>query len=245
MIKEFKSYPATYLIILICTSFYFFLEYKGGTEDLPGNLRLIKYGARHVTSINQGEWWRLIVPIFMHIGFLHIFSNTACLIIVGRIIEKIFGSTGYILVFIITGILSNICSYFFSSSNPLAVGAGMSGSIFGLFGIYIAYLILNKSELGDYGKNMLILCSVFVGANIFIDVISNSINIFGYGIDTTAHFSGLISGLLIGFYFFINKNRVFNLLSINRDTNSISLNYRYIVTVIFTIGTVLTVLNIK
>ena len=89
------------------------------------------------------------------------------------------------------------------------------------------------------------LCSVFVGANIFIDIISNSINIFGYGIDTTAHFSGLISGLLIGFYFFINKNRVFNLLSINRDTNSISLNYRYIVTVIFTIGTVLTVLNIK
>ena len=189
MLNELKLHPGTYFLFLTNIIAYLFLEYKGGTEGIYGQINLIKYGARYGPAIIQGEWWRLVVPIFLHIGIFHIFTNLVGLLIIGRITEKIFGSLGYVVIYFLTGIIGNICSFYFSPN----IGAGASGAIFGLFGTYIAYLFINRSYLGRVGKDMLLSVLFIVLVNIFFGLFSN-------GIDNTAHFCGLISGLVIGFY---------------------------------------------
>ena len=114
MLNELKLNPGTYYIFLANIIAYLFLEYKGGTEWIYGQINLIKYGARYGPAIIQGEWWRLIVPIFLHIGIFHIFTNLIGLLIIGRIVENFFGTIGYVVVYFLTGIIGNICSFYFS-----------------------------------------------------------------------------------------------------------------------------------
>ena len=140
-------------------------------------------------SISRGEYWRLLTPIFMHIGFFHLVVNSFGLIVFGPIMEKIFGPTRFLLIYIMTGIWGNI----FSFISGISVGAGASGALFGVAGSYAAYLYLNKDDLGKFGRESLVGLSWIVGINI----------IFGFtvsGIDNSAHLGGLISGIIIGYF---------------------------------------------
>ncbi len=42
----------------------------------PSGVTLVKYGAKDAGLITkEGQWWRLITPIFLHAGIFHILSN--------------------------------------------------------------------------------------------------------------------------------------------------------------------------
>ena len=159
---------------------------NGGSKNW---LTLVYYGAKEGLSISRGEYWRLLTPIFMHIGFFHLVVNSFGLIVFGPIMEKIFGPTRFLLIYIMTGIWGNI----FSFISGISVGAGASGALFGVAGSYAAYLYLNKDDLGKFGRESLVGLSWIVGINI----------IFGFtvsGIDNSAHLGGLISGIIIGYF---------------------------------------------
>jgi len=81
-------------------------------------------------EVREGQVWRLITPIFLHFGFLHILFNMFWLYDLGSLIENRRG-TGYFLAFILlAAIISNIVQY--SVSGPSF--GGMSGVVYGLFG---------------------------------------------------------------------------------------------------------------
>src|SRR5690606_22236904 len=62
----------TYLLIAINTLLFLLLEFKGGSENTS---TLIEFGAKLNPLIVDGEWWRLITSMFLHIGLLHFVSN--------------------------------------------------------------------------------------------------------------------------------------------------------------------------
>jgi GlpG protein len=81
-------------------------------------------------EVREGQVWRLITPIFLHLGFLHILFNMFWLHDLGSLIENRRG-TGYFLAFILlAAIISNIVQYCVSGPNF----GGMSGVVYGLFG---------------------------------------------------------------------------------------------------------------
>ncbi len=82
-------------------------------------------------SILHGQIWRLITPIFLHFGFLHILFNMMWFKDLGGAIE-LRKSSRFLLVFIlVTAALSNAAE-FWVSGHPLF--GGMSGINYGLLG---------------------------------------------------------------------------------------------------------------
>nr|WP_269757964.1 rhomboid family intramembrane serine protease [Thalassobacillus sp. C254] len=82
--------PILTTILLICIlSVYFIVEQQGGSTNIT---TLIDFGAKYNPAIIDGEWWRLLTAMFLHIGFLHLFMNSLALYFLGGAVERIYGT---------------------------------------------------------------------------------------------------------------------------------------------------------
>ena len=91
-----------------------------GTRAYPGN----------VDAIWRGQPWRLVTPMFLHFGWLHLIFNLWWLKDLGTAVERVFSSR-YLLVFVlVVGVVSHVFEYLMSG--PTTFG-GMSGVVYGLF----------------------------------------------------------------------------------------------------------------
>jgi GlpG protein len=91
----------------------------------------------------RNEWWRLVTPIFIHYGAVHLIFNMACLIVLGTAVERRIGSGAFLGLVLLIAVPSNLASYYFHfgadipgfySLQPNPLGGGMSGVLYGLFG---------------------------------------------------------------------------------------------------------------
>lgn len=81
-------------------------------------------------EIRRGEIWRLISPVFIHFGVLHLILNMLWLFDLGSMIESRQGVVRLLLLFVVIAALSNLGQYY--SNHPLF--GGMSGVVYGLLG---------------------------------------------------------------------------------------------------------------
>lgn len=169
----------TYIFIVIQVAFFLWLELKGGSTDTN---TLIKYGAKFNYYIYEGEWWRFITPIFIHIGFLHLVMNTLSLYYLGTAVERMYGHYRFVFIYFFAGAVGFIASFL---TSPL-VSAGASGAIFGCFGALLYFGLI-------YPK----LFSRTMGANVIGILVINIIIGFSVSsIDNAGHLGGLAGGFL-------------------------------------------------
>ena len=92
-VNEWKKYPATYLLLGL-TTLTFICQYLLNSFQATSPLSLFKMGAMFGTFVqyNPLELWRLITPIFVHIGVEHFLFNMLTLYFMGRMAEQIFGT---------------------------------------------------------------------------------------------------------------------------------------------------------
>jgi len=173
----------TYMILGINIAAWLIMNLAGLLFGWSMNAQLIYFGAKVNALIVRGEYWRLITAMFLHIGVAHLFFNSYALYIYGPIVEKLYGKTKYILIYLISGLIGSIFSYALSP-NP---SAGASGAIFGLMG---ALLYFRKQKKGlfqrIFGPGLILI----IGINLLYGFIQP-------GIDNWGHIGGLIGGYLI------------------------------------------------
>ena len=133
-IANWRSVPLTLTLIgLSCLGFL--LVYL-----LPGLVGALTFTAFEIRDdqlrfvANGGQYWRLLTPIFLHFGWLHIAFNCLWMWQLGGKLEQQFGSLMLGLLVVVIGIGSNVCQFLWSGSVPFG---GMSGVIYGLLGYCI------------------------------------------------------------------------------------------------------------
>ncbi|MBM7651628.1 rhomboid family protein [Neobacillus cucumis] len=189
----FNSKPVfTYVFIIIQLLVFLWLELKGGSTNTS---TLIKYGAKENALIYEGEWWRFITPVFLHIGFLHLAMNSLALYYLGTTVERIFGKARFTFIYLFAGFTGVIASFLFSPN----LSAGASGAIFGCFGALLYFgAMFPKLFFRTMGWNII----VVLGINL----------VFGFsasGIDNAGHLGGLAGGFLAaGITYFPKKKQL-------------------------------------
>ena len=174
----------TYGLLAVNVLVWLAMTLAGGSDNPQV---LLNFGAKYGPAILAGEYWRLFTPMFLHIGFLHLAFNSYALYILGPEVERFFGHTRFLVIYLLTGILSSVASYLFDSS----LAAGASGAIFGLVGALTAFYYAGRQVLGKLGQSRL---NNLLG----VVVINLLIGFTVPNIDNWAHLGGLVSGLLIG-----------------------------------------------
>nr|WP_246427955.1 rhomboid family intramembrane serine protease [Paenibacillus phyllosphaerae] len=184
-----RGAPLTIAFTVINVIVWLLMTYYGGSTSTR---TLIDFGAKYGPLINEGQYWRLITPIFLHIGGLHLWFNTVALLSLGGRIERVIGPVTFLFLYLFSGFTGNVASYLFSPS----ISAGASGAIFGLMG---ALLYLSMKEPDTWGETM--------GFSIYSGLLMNVILGFVVpGIDNYAHFGGLAGGFLFAYLFALLTN---------------------------------------
>jgi membrane associated rhomboid family serine protease len=152
---------------------------------------LIAYGAKENNLIIQGQYWRFVTPIFLHANLLHIALNMLNLVVLGVFLERLVGHTRFLLIYLVTGIISIIASFYFM---PQEISVGASGAIFGLVGAYSIFVLMHRRAFRNGGIPVLLWLIVVIVGNL-------SIGFFVPNVDNYAHLGGLLSGCLLGWWF--------------------------------------------
>jgi len=151
---------------------------------------LLRLGARQSLLILSGEWWRLIVPIFLHGGLLHIVMNSWVLMDLGPQLEELYGSARYLFLYIAIGIfsfaVSTVWNLYTFAGYGLAIGA--SGSLMGLIGLMLAITTKRGGAMMQMMRRQLIKWVIYIFILGFV---------IG-GIDNAAHLGGLVAGYGLG-----------------------------------------------
>jgi rhomboid protease GluP len=176
----------TYLLIGSNVVIFLLMTLAGGSTRIE---TLLEFGAMYRPLFTAGEYWRLVTPIFLHIGLLHLLFNMYALLVLGNVVEQIYGPVRYFLIYLFSGIAGALASVRFST----AVSAGASGAIFGLAGITLAVGYRYRDRVPANFKRA-------VGRGIIPFVIFNlAYGFSNQGIDNFAHLGGLVAGILLAF----------------------------------------------
>jgi rhomboid protease GluP len=131
-----------------------------------------------------GEYWRLVTPMFLHIGWMHLLWNTYASVGWCAVVEKVIGKGRFLAVYLASGIGGACASVLFHR----VTSAGASGAMFGIIG---ATLILRYRVLGSFAA---FTRDRFVRSNLVTMGIWTAIGLTAINMDNFAHGGGLVVG---------------------------------------------------
>jgi len=157
------------------------MEASGGSTRTQ---TLILFGAKVNSLIAQGEYWRLLTSVFLHIGALHLLFNSIALLSFGRLAETIYGHGRFLAIYLVAGVSGSVLS---AILNPRGISAGASGAIFGLAGALAIFFAVNRNKGPMTGQGQL-------GSIVALLAINAVFGVLNPMIDNWAHAGGLLAG---------------------------------------------------
>lgn len=181
-----KGFIATPILIDLNILVFIVMIASGVGIMSPSTLSLLKWGADFGPLTLTGDWWRAVTCNFIHIGAFHLLMNMYAFMYVGLLLEGLIGSRRMFMSYLLTGLCSAVFSLYMHGET---ISAGASGAIFGLYGIFLAFLFFHRIAK-EQRKTLLTSILIFVGYNLVYGMKA--------GIDNAAHIGGLLSGFLLG-----------------------------------------------
>jgi len=142
---SYNSYLINTLAAINIAVFFFELASPVKSSD-AGILSLpLLFGAKINELILNGEWWRLITPMFLHSGLLHIAFSSWALLTFGPLVDTAYGSFAFCMIYFLGGVCGNLMSFFHTPDATV----GGTGPVLAIIGSWIIYLFQNREALGE------------------------------------------------------------------------------------------------
>ncbi len=164
---------------------------------------LLGAATRHL-MIDQGEWWRAVTALTLHVDASHVTGNTVWGILLGCGLALQIGAGGALLLGLLSGIGGNLLATWIGEAPRSAIGA--STAVLGLVGLLAGLRFLQKirepvnsaSATGLRRQSWRALVAGLAGLAIFGSAEHT---------DLTGHLAGFVCGILLSpIALWINKN---------------------------------------
>lgn len=140
----------------------------------------------------EWSWFALLAPftsLFLHSGWMHVGFNTVTMVLAGVFFERLFGSRGAVVFFVLSGVCGSIL-YILLNPFSTAPLVGASGGISGLFAVVMLLLHRNAQMRGGAMQQQNI--PVFIIVWIVLILVTGLID---PNTAWEAHLGGFLSGL--------------------------------------------------
>ncbi|MBZ9784485.1 rhomboid family intramembrane serine protease [Pseudomonas sp. REP124] len=142
-------------------------------------------------SLAAGQWWRLVTPMLIHFGILHLAMNGMWYWELGRRIESRQGTINLVGLTLLFSLVSNYSQYLYTG--PSLFG-GLSGVLYGLLGHCWIFQLLAPNAAYRLPRGVLAMMLIWL-----VVCMSGLVSAIGFGeIANAAHVSGLLVGCLTG-----------------------------------------------
>ena len=151
------------------------------------------YFATLEQTLSEGQWWRMITPIFVHFGLLHLAMNSMWYWELGRRIEQRQGASMLLGLTLLFGVISNLSQYAFGGPG---IFGGLSGVLFGLLGHCWLFQKVSPNEAYRLPPGVVVLMLVWL-----VICLTGVVDVVSFGtlaIANAAHVGGLVAGCITG-----------------------------------------------
>ena len=156
-----------------------------------------------VVSILLGSYYKILIVAnyevqrfltagFVHLDFLHVIMNSIALINLGLIIERIYGTRKFVIIFLVSIIMGSLF-VFVGQGNGVVLGA--SGGLYGLMGALFVYSFESKLIQQPAIRNQFLRIILI---NLLISLMP-SVSLLG-------HVGGMVAGILLAIFFSTTKS---------------------------------------
>lgn len=190
-LEALKSIPvtATLLILSLLGASLVWIDFDW--VNLFTFYEITRVGDDYRFDFPPGQYWRLVTPIFIHFGVLHIVFNALWTWELGRRIETMQGGFQLLGITLLIGVGSNIAQGMITTGG---VFGGMSGVIYGYLGYMVVWSALRPERsfglpgaIVAFMLGWLLLC------------LAGFARVLGLGeIANAAHVGGLLMGAVLG-----------------------------------------------
>jgi len=195
------GFSAIQLLILVLL-----LIFNGGFAPMalnpmlgPHAYMLDDFGAKNASRmVHHHEWWRLMSPMLLHSGVLHLLGNVMVQLRLGVLLEIQWGHHLWLQVYMFSGLYASLAS---CCLLPNVLGVGPSGGICGLIGADIVFFLCTWSQtmpqdIEERNSQLGSLC--------FAVVLTLLVSLLPM-VDFAAHAGGFVSGGLLGAMLFAER----------------------------------------
>ncbi len=98
--ERIRQSPGTFSLIGV--TLFFFLSQMVSAQ-LVGYDWVLEIGVKSKPEILAGQFWRIISPMFVHVGITHIFVNMYSLYVIGPPVERFFGTIRMLVIYSFPG----------------------------------------------------------------------------------------------------------------------------------------------
>jgi membrane associated rhomboid family serine protease len=191
-----------YALILANIGVFLFQVLAGPYEQtLVYEFALIPYN--FITSLNLANIGDIFTSMFMHAGLAHIGGNMLYLWIFGDNIEDSMGHGGYLLFYLIGGIVASFTHILTNPGSQIPT-VGASGAIAAVLGAYLVLYpqsrVLTIIPLGFFIRMTMIPASIVLGMWFVLQLFSGVLSLGGPdvgGVAFWAHIGGFIAGVVM------------------------------------------------
>lgn len=176
----------TYILIAILTLIFFYSQ----SLD-PVQLNNFQFNWAKINGqIYDGEYYRLVTSMFLHLDLMHWGFNCFALYIFGRDVESLFGHLRFALIYFLGGLAGSVGSLLYTDAPSI----GASGAIFAIFSAMGVYIYIHRHIYGELANLRLRQLFALGVINIIIGLAPGS------NIDNAAHLGGLLGGFVLAWF---------------------------------------------